>query len=74
MIKCYVLHIELHNGYWPRVSFKRAPQPGDRVVDGGVPGTLVRCKECGEGFLHQPYSFAGLWPEPPSALREDLNE
>lgn len=32
-----------------------APSPGDRVVDGGEPGTLVRCVECsGSGLLHQP--------------------
>jgi hypothetical protein len=54
VIARFVLHVEAHRGYRPRVSFRRAPRPGDRVVDGGVPGTLVRCRECGEGFLHQP--------------------
>lgn len=30
-------------------------QPGDRVTDGGIPGVLVRCHECGgTGLLHKP--------------------
>lgn len=30
-------------------------QPGDRVEDGGIMGTLVRCTECGGiGVLHKP--------------------
>ncbi len=57
MIKRYILHIEAHRNvfrYRPRISFKRAPRHGDRVVDGGVPGTLKLCPECQEGFLHEP--------------------
>ena len=54
MIVRYLLHVEAHWGYLPRVSVHRAPRSGDRVVNGGDPGTLVRCKHCGEGFLHQP--------------------
>lgn len=54
MIKRYVLHIEAHRRRLPRISFKRAPRPGDRVVDGGIPGTLRRCPTCQEGFLHEP--------------------
>jgi hypothetical protein len=56
MIARYVLHIEAHRGYRPRLSLRRAPQPGDRVTDGGIPGTLVRCPQCGEGMLHAPDS------------------
>lgn len=54
MIKRYILHIEFHWGYCPRISIKRAPRHGDRVVDGGVLGTLQRCPTCQEGFLHEP--------------------
>lgn len=32
-----------------------APAVGDRVTDGGIVGSLVRCEECGGGgLLHQP--------------------
>ncbi len=54
MIKRWILHIEFHWGYRPRISLRRAPRSGDRVTDGGVPGTLERCALCGEGFLHVP--------------------
>ncbi len=54
MIERWILHVEFHWGYRPRVSLRRAPRSGDRVVDGGVPGTLERCALCGEGFLHVP--------------------
>lgn len=54
MIAEYILHLEFHRGYRPRISLRRKPEAGDRVVDGGTPGTLVRCRECGEGFLHVP--------------------
>jgi hypothetical protein len=49
----YLLHLEWHCGYRPTVKMRRAPREGDRVVDGGEPGTLVRCRGCGAGFLHQ---------------------
>lgn len=51
MIRRWILHVEAHRGYRPRISLRRAPRAGDRVVDGGEPGILVRCQECGEGFL-----------------------
>jgi hypothetical protein len=54
MIKRYILHIETHWRYRPRISFKKAPKAGDRVVDGGIPGTLKLCPTCQEGFLHEP--------------------
>jgi hypothetical protein len=55
MINRYVIHIGAHRGYWPRLSIRRAPRHGDRVIDGGEPGTLVRCRDCdGTGFLHHP--------------------
>jgi hypothetical protein len=54
----YILHIEAHWGYRPRISLRRAPRSGDRVTDGGVPGTLRRCALCGEGFLHEPDPIA----------------
>lgn len=54
MIKRYILHIEFHRGYRPHISFRRVPQPGDRVLDGGVMGTLKRCPTCTDGLLHSP--------------------
>lgn len=55
MIKRYILHIEFHRGYRPRISFRRVPQPGDRVEDGGEMGTLVACRTCSAmGLLHVP--------------------
>lgn len=55
MIARYVLHLEAHRGRLPRVSLRRAPRHGDRVVDGGIPGTLVACEPCSaEGFLVEP--------------------
>jgi hypothetical protein len=54
VIARYVLHVELHRGYRPRISFRRAPRPGDRVIDGGVPGTLEGCSACScTGLLHR---------------------
>jgi hypothetical protein len=53
MIARWVIHLEAHRGYRPRLSIRRFPRPGDRVVDGGLTGTLVRCRECGDGLLHQ---------------------
>lgn len=54
MIKRWTIHFEYHWGYWPRFSIRRNPRHGDRVVDGGVPGTLKRCPTCQDGFLHEP--------------------
>lgn len=55
MIARYLLHLEAHRGHRPRLSLRRAPRPGDRVVDGGIPGTLAACEPCsGEGFLVEP--------------------
>lgn len=71
MIKRYILHIEFHWGYWPRISIKRVPRPGDWVFDGGEWGQLVICRECsGDGLLHlvKPKQYMqakpeSLWPE-----------
>jgi hypothetical protein len=49
MIRRYVLHLEVHKGHWPRVSFRRAPRTGD-VTPWGV---LVLCPTCQDGFLAQ---------------------
>ena len=41
---------------WVRANMvnRDRPKAGDRVVDGGIPGVLVRCRECsGDGLLHQ---------------------
>ncbi len=54
MILRYILHVEFHWGYRPRINLRRAPRSGDRVTDGGIPGTLRRCALCGDGFLHEP--------------------
>lgn len=63
MIKNYILHIEAHKRRLPRISFKRAPRPGDRVVSDGVPGTLKSCPTCKDGFLHEP-DPRPLFPRP----------
>jgi hypothetical protein len=54
MIRRYILHLEFHWGYRPRISFRRKPRPGDRVMDGGVLGKLITCETCsGDGLLFQ---------------------
>lgn len=65
MIKRYILHIEFHWGYRPRISIKRVPRPGEVVVDGGEVGTLVICPECsGQGLLHlvEPKQYMAAQP------------
>lgn len=47
MIRRYVLHIEAHIGYRPRISFKRMPRTGDQTPD----GCLVLCPMCQSGYL-----------------------
>lgn len=55
MIRRYILHLEWNRGYRPRVSLRRAPRGGDRVMDGGEPGQLMCCHECGStGFMFRP--------------------
>lgn len=55
MIKRYILHVELHRGYLPKISFRREPRPGDRFKNDGEWGTLVACQHCsGMGTLHVP--------------------
>lgn len=54
MIKQWILHIEFHRGYRPRVSFRRVPRAGSRTIDGGIPGTIVPCRECGHATMFQP--------------------
>ena len=54
MIARWNVHFEYHRGYRPRFSIRRAPKHGDRGIDGGEPGTLIRCEMCGDGFLHMP--------------------
>lgn len=50
-----VLHVEVHRGYWPRLSVRWEPRAGDRTLNGGESGTLVRCSGCsGDGLLHVP--------------------
>jgi hypothetical protein len=58
MIARWIFQVEWHWGYPPIVSFRRAPRPGDRVMDGGVSGHLTRCPLCGEGHLHVPDSLS----------------
>jgi hypothetical protein len=42
------------------------PAAGDRVTDGGIVGTLVRCEQCsGDGLLHKPDAM------PPSQAPQD---
>lgn len=54
MIKRYILHIEFRWGYRPHISIKKLPSPGDRIIDGGTPGTLVSCPTCSNaGLLHK---------------------
>lgn len=54
MIKRWTIHLEFHRGYWPKFYIRPNPRHGDRVVDGGVLGTLKRCPTCQDGFLHDP--------------------
>ncbi|MFL6416809.1 MAG: hypothetical protein ACJ74Y_14190 [Bryobacteraceae bacterium] len=72
MIKRYILHLEFHKGYWPPIiSFRRMPRHGDRMVDGGVPGTLIGCPTCSTtGFLHRPDQF----PEFLKDLQEPIGD
>lgn len=69
MIKRYILHIEFHWGYRPRISLRRKPRAGDHVIDGGIPGTLEACKTCdGDGLLLRPDeapTFTKLMASPP---------
>lgn len=66
MIKRWILHIEFHWGYRPRISIKRVPRPGDWVFDGGEWGQLIACRECGgDGLLHlvKPKQYMQAKPE-----------
>lgn len=58
MIWIYILHIEFHKGYWPKISIKRKPKHGQYAVDGGYPGTLKLCPTCQDGFLFEQDSFS----------------
>lgn len=66
MIARFTLHAEAHRGYWPRLSLRRNPRPGQRTTDGGQWGTLVRCPTCSDGLLHRP---DGLTPEAATTYR-----
>ena len=72
MISRWIVQVEVHRGYRPRLSIRRVPRPGDRVVDGGVPGILVRCGDCGDGLLHRPddaFRWGPLGPVTPEPSR-----
>lgn len=79
MIKRWILHVEFHWGYWPRISFRRVPKPGDRVLNGDEMGTLKLCPECQDGLLHEPdwraqqklRPYTGSWHATAPAM--DLN-
>lgn len=46
MIRRYILHVEVHRGYWPKISLRRAPRAAVDLL-----GALGRCKACrGTGF------------------------
>ena len=61
MIARYVLHLEFHWGYVPRISLRRAPRPGDLTPW----GVLVYCEECsGDGFLAVAPVTIGENPRP----------
>lgn len=48
MIHRYILHLEAHRRFWPRVSLRRAPRVGDVTPD----GVLIGCPTCStSGFL-----------------------
>lgn len=65
MIRRYLLHLEAHRGYRPRVSLRRAPRSGDRVVDGGLPGRLTGCDGCSSvGLLFVPDQPPAPTPAP----------
>lgn len=54
MIKRWVVHVELHRGYRPHFSIRRLPRVGTRMIDGGIHGTVVPCRECGHPTMFQP--------------------
>jgi len=56
----YVLHIEAHRGYRPRVSFRRAPRPGD-ITPWGV---LELCPQCQDGHLARDTGPQPVAPTP----------
>jgi hypothetical protein len=68
-IRRYVVHAEWHPGYRPRLSIRRAPRAGDRVMNGDEPSTLVPCRDCGTvGFFADPIEPRATSPaadEPP---------
>lgn len=48
-----------HQAVWQAARFilgeSPPPAPGDRLVDGGIPGTVIRCAKCsGDGVLLDP--------------------
>ncbi|MFY1595458.1 hypothetical protein [Micromonospora sp. WMMD737] len=59
--------------YGVRYQATPAPRAGDRVEDGGLMGTLVRCPECGGGgLLHKPDHYpTGPAPQPEETPAED---
>lgn len=71
MIKRYILHFEFHWGYRPRISIRRMPRPGDRIMDNGMMGTLEACPNCdGDGLLHRPDEF----PEFQKLLQKPISD
>lgn len=60
MIKIWIVHFEWHRKYhrFPRLHIYRKPRHGDRVMDGGLMGTLIACSACsGVGLLHDPDEY-----------------
>lgn len=64
MIARFVLHLEWHRGYRPRISLRRAPRVGDVVWEGMQPSVLEPCRECSTvGFLARELTLS-----PPSEV------
>lgn len=58
---------EVHSWGAPDPAEVPYEKAGDRVVDGDVPGVLVKCPEChGDGLLHRPDSLTAPALEPPT--------
>lgn len=73
MLIRFILHIEWHRGYrLPRISFKRAPYPGQIVYDRGWGyRKLVPCRPCsGEGYFDAPLNDSRAWIEQNHAADE----
>jgi hypothetical protein len=75
MIKQWILHIEWHWGYWPRISITPKIKHGQIGSDGGQTGHFVYCKECsGKGTLFVPDEDPRLRIRPEPSMYDVLSQ